>query len=267
MWTTIALLTALAATPAQSDLSLTHVRSTRGLLGPERKADEIAPGDEYFLCFDIEGITVEDAGKVRYSLEIEARDSRGKIVFRQEPKANEATVSLGGTSVPAYARLSIGLDTPEGDYQLKVTIKDSATGKQQSLTRSLKILPRNFALVRGTISVDTEAEYPAAVLLCGQGVWVHCNAVEFTRKGPTEQPDIDFEIRILDNDGKSISSKPIVQKVNKDVPSNRKNVPLGFPLSLNRAGKFTVEVTASDQLSGKKAKLSMPLTVLSAPKE
>jgi len=39
MWTTVVLLSALSATPGQTDLSLTHVRSTLGLLGPRRAGD------------------------------------------------------------------------------------------------------------------------------------------------------------------------------------------------------------------------------------
>jgi hypothetical protein len=42
---------------------------------------------------------------------------------------------------------------------------------------------------------------------------------------------------------------------------------LAFPLSLNRAGKFTLEVTATDQVNDKKAKFVLPLTVLSGTKE
>jgi hypothetical protein len=267
MWTTIALLTALAAAPAASDLSLTHVRSTHGMLGPQRKSEAIAPGDILFLCFDIEGITVEEGGKVRYSLDIETSDATGKVVFRQKPTDNEATVSLGGNTVPAYARLTIGLDTPAGEYGIKVTVKDRASGQQQSLKQSIKVLPRDFALVRETISLDTEGEYPSAVFTSGQGAWVHCSAVEFGRAPGNKQPDLVFEVRIFDDVGKPTLAKPIVHKINKDIPANEKHVPLAFPLSLNRAGKFRLEVTATDQLNGKKAKFVLPFTVLSAAKE
>ena len=267
MWTTIALLTALGVTPAESGLSLTHVRSTHGLLGPERKSEALPPGDVFFLCFDIEGITVEDGGKVRYSLGIEASDPSGKVVFRQKPIDTESKVSLGGTSVPAYAQLDIGLDTPSGDYQFKVVVKDLASGKEQSLTRPVKVLPRGFALVRQTVSLDTEAKYPAAVLACGQGVWVHCSAVEFARAAANKQPNLVFEVRVLDDSGKPTLTKPIVHKIDKGIPANEKKVPLAFPLSLNRAGKFTLEVVARDEVAGKTAKFVLPLTVLSHAKE
>ncbi len=268
MWTILALLTVLGATPGQSGLSLTHVRSTHGLLGPPRNNEALVPGDVFFLGFDIEGITVEDGGKVRYSLSIEASDSSGKVIFQQQqPPDNEATVSLGGDSVPAFARLDVGLDTPPGDYKFKVTVKDRASGKEQSLTRDLTVLPRRFALVRQTMSLDTEGRYPAALFVCGQGVWVHCSAVDFARDSASKQPNLVFEVRVLDADGKPTMAKPLIHKVNKDVPASEKNVPLSFPLSLNRPGKFTLEVLASDEISGKKAKIVSPLHVLSAAKE
>jgi hypothetical protein len=50
-------------------------------------------------------------------------------------------------------------------------------------------------------------------------------------------------------------------QVNKDVPDNLPMVPMQFMLSLNRPGKFTVELTATDQVAKKTTKLSFPLTV------
>jgi hypothetical protein len=261
MWTTIALLTALSGTPGQADLALTRVRSTHGLLGPERKDETLSPGDILFVSYDIEGVKVDGDGKVNYSTALELTDSTGKVVFKQDPKPNQAQISLGGDSAPGYASLSVGLDTPAGDYQFKVTVKDTISGKEQSLTRNVKVLPRDFALVRATASVDTEAQYPAAVFACGQGVWVHCSAVGFLRNPGDKQPNVVYEIRVLDESGKPTLPKPVTNAVNKDVPANLSGLPMAFPLSLNRAGKFTVELLATDQLSGKKAKTSFPITV------
>jgi hypothetical protein len=265
MWTTIALLTALGAAPAQSGLNLTNVRSTHGLLGPHRTNEALAPGDIYFVCFDIDGITVGDDGKVRYGLGTAVNDSAGKVLFQQEPKETEVTISLGGNSVPAFAQLTIGLDTPPGDYRFKVTVTDRASRKETSLTRRVKVLPRDFALVRATVSLDTGGQYPAAVMTCGQGVWVQCAAVEFGRGG-NKQPNLVFEVRVLDDTGKPTLAKPITYTVNKDIPANEKKVPLAFPLSLNRRGKFTIDVQAHDQVSDKKAHLTIPITVLGAQK-
>ncbi|HWG47887.1 MAG TPA: hypothetical protein VN688_34305 [Gemmataceae bacterium] len=264
MWTTIALLAALGGTPGQTDLALTHVRSTHGLLGPERKNESVSPGDVLFLCFDIEGIKVDDDGKVQYSMALELKDERGKVLFKQLPKDLEAKTSLGGVSVPAYATLNVGLETPPGDYQFKITVKDRASGKEQSLSRKFKVLPKDFALVRTQTSLDTDGQYPAAVFASGQGAWVHCSAVGFERGGAGKQPNIVFEMRVLDDTGKPTLARPVTSTIDKGIPADKVAVPMAFPLSLNRAGKFTIEIAAIDQGSGKKAKMSFPITVQSA---
>jgi len=260
MWTTIALLTVLGAAPAESGLSLTHVRSTHGLLGPERLDNTLAPGDNLFVCFDINGIRVDADGKVRYSMAIELSDAAGKVVFRQAAKEQEARASLGGDRVPAYAHLSVGLDTPPGDYRMKVTVKDVASGREQSLSRELKVSAKDFALVRTSATLDPEAHYPASVFVCGQGVWVHTSAVGFARDA-AKNPNIDFEMRVLDESGKPTLANAITGSPPKDLPANLSGLPMGFPLTLNRPGKFTVELQATCRNSGKKAKVSFPLVV------
>lgn len=267
MWTSLALLSALSLTPSQADLSLTHVRSTHGLLGPQRENDTLYPGDILFVCFDIEGITADDDGKVRYSTAIEISDSSGKVLFKQQPQNSETKVSLGGTRVPAYAYFSVGLDAPAGDYGFKVHVKDLSSGKEQSVSRNVKVLPKDFALVRAAVTSDVDAQYPAIVLGCGQGVWVHCSAVGFERDRAGKQPNVVFEIRVLDEGGKPVCAKPTTNTVSKDVPEKQSAVLMGFPLSLNQPGKFTVELLASDQISGKKAKMSFPISVQSAQPE
>lgn len=267
MWTSLALLSALGLTPSQADLSLTHVRSTHGMLGPQRENETLHPGDILFVCFDIEGITADEDGKVRYSTAIEISDSSGKVLFKQQPQNSETKGSLGGNRIPGYAYFSVGLDSPAGDYGFKVLVKDLASGKEQSVSRSVKVLPKDFALVRGAVSADVDAQYPVITFASGQGVWVHCSAVGFERNGAAKQPNIVFEIRVLDEGGKPIFTKPTTNTVNKDVAEKQAAVSMGFPLSLNRPGKFTVELLASDQISGKKAKMSFPITVHPATPE
>jgi len=265
MWTTIALLSVLAVAPAQADLSLTNVHSTHGLLGPQRQDDTLAPGDMLFVCFDIEGIRIDEEGKVRYSMAIELSDASGKVVFRQAPKEKEARASLGGASVPAFARLNVGLDTPRGDYQMKITVKDLASGREQSLTRGLKVLAKSFALVRTTVTLDTDAHYSAAVFTCGQGVWVQSSAVGFAQDRG-KKPKLVFEMRVLDEAGRPTLAKSVTGMPPKELPNNLFGLPLAFPLTLNRPGKFTVELQASDQVSGKKTRISIPILVQAAPK-
>jgi hypothetical protein len=266
MWTTMALVTALSVTPAQADLSLSHVRSTYGLLGPERRDDTITPGDTLWLCFNITGIRVDAEGKVRYNMSMEVTDATGRSVFKQEPRDLEVRASLGGNQVAAFARLDIGLDTPPGDYQEKVMVKDRASGKEQSLTRNFKILPRTFALVRVTPALDAEQQYPTGLFLAGGGAWIHASVVGFERDPGTKQPNVVFELRMLDENGTPTLANAMTSTVNKDIPEKLTGVPMAFSLTFNRPGKFTVELLAADQVSGKKARASFPITVLSPTK-
>jgi hypothetical protein len=263
MWTTLTLLSVLGAAPAQSGLSLTHVRSTHGLLGPQRRNDTVAPGDLYFLCFDIEGIRVDAEGKVRYSMAIELTNSSGKMVFQSAAKTQEAPASLGGDSVPGYAHFSVGLDTPPGEYRVKVMVQDPASRREQSLSRSVKVLPKDFALVRTSVTPDAEARYPAAVFSCGQGVWVHTSAVGF-RRDRGKKANVVFEMRVLDDAGRPTLAKAVTGTPPSDLPDKLSGLPMGFPLTLNRSGKFTVELQAIDRVSGKTAKTSIPIVVQGA---
>jgi hypothetical protein len=261
MWTTIALLSALPVTPHQAELSLTHVRATHGLLGPQRQNEIVSPGDILFVAFDIEGISVDDQGMVRYSTALEVTDDSGKVLFTRDPEKSEAKMSLGGNRVPAYAHISVGLDTPPGEYGCKITIKDLATGKSTSITRKVKAADKDFALVRTSVSVDLDGEYPAIIYGCGQGIWVRSNAVGFARAADAKQPHVTFTLRVLDDRGQAIYDKPLTNTVKKDVPEKAPTIPMAFPLSLNRPGKFTVELLANDEVSGKKAKTTFPITV------
>ena len=71
-------------------------------------------------------------------------------------------------------------------------------------------------------------------------------------------------MRVLDENDKPMRAKPYSVQVNKDVPDDAALVPGQFFLSLNRPGKFTVELTATDKAGGKKAQLTFPLTVQEA---
>jgi hypothetical protein len=267
MWTTLALLSSLSLTPSQSDLSLTHVRATHGLMGPQRENESLYPGDILYVCFDIEGITADEDGKVRYSTTLEVSNANGKVLLKQQPQNQETKMSLGGNRVPAFAQISVGLQTPPGEYGYKIRVKDLASGKEQTLSGKAKVLEKDFALVRAGVTVDVDGQYPVMACACGQGVWVQCSAVDFKREGADKQPNLVFEIRILNEDGKAVFDKPTTNAVRKDVPEKQTLVPMAFPLVLNRPGKFTVELVGSDQISGKKAKVSFPLTVHSLVQE
>jgi hypothetical protein len=264
MLTTAALLLTLSAAPARADgLALTNVRLTQGVLGPPREDAKFLPGDSCFVAFEMENVAADDEGRVRYSTAVEVLDAANKVIFKQPAKDRSAVNSLGGNRLPAFAQVDAGLDSPPGDYTLKVIVTDLTTKSSQTLTQKLSVLPRGFGLVRLNVTADPEGQLPPALLGVGQSVFLNAVAVDFGRDATKGQPSLKVELRVLDDKGKPVSSKPIVGVVEKDVPAKAVSVPVQFLLSLNRPGKFTLELKATDQTSRKPAiVVTYPLTVL-----
>jgi hypothetical protein len=264
MGTAVVLLAVLSLPAAETgDLRLSNVRPTHCVLGPTRAADKVLPGDSYVLSFDIEGISVDDAGKARYSVGVDVTDAGGKPLYKQEPKEQEAQTSLGGDRLPAYAQLNVGLEAKPGPYHLKVTVTDLATHKSAELTREAEVLPKDFGMVRLTTSSDPDGRYPLSVPGGGDWLFLHVGVVGFARSDSGKQPDVSVVMTVRDENGKPTTAKPVTVKVDKDVPESALHLPVRLLLSLNRPGKFTVELTATDRLSNKTATLSFPLAVAS----
>jgi len=262
MMTALALLVALELAPGQTgDLTLTGTRVTHGLLGPKRADTKLLPGDSLIVAFDIEGITSDDQGKVLYSISTEVMDAGNKMVHRQTPRDLEVVNALGGNKLPAYAQVDIGLQQPAGEYTLKVSVSDRASRKNQSFTQKFTVAPPGFGLVRVAASGDPEGLVPAGMLGEGQSVWVNALVVGFGRDNTGKQPNVTLELRVLDENGKPTMTKPFSGAVNKDVPANASTLPIQFHVALNRKGKFTVEVKATDLIANKSVTQTFPLTV------
>jgi hypothetical protein len=262
MWTTLVLAAALASMPGQTDqLSFLNVRSVTGYFGPERQTNKILPGDVFLLVFDIAGFQINKDGKILYRMAMEVTDSRGRTQFKHEPEDREAYNSLGGNRVPASALIEVRLDQPPGEYTLTLTVTDRTSKASQKLTRKFEVLPKGFGLVQLLTTIDPQmsrAVPPTGVV--GEFRFVDCSIVGFERDSVKKQPDLVVEFRILDESGKPVS-KPTVVQINQDVPENEGLLRLTpFPIALNRPGKFTIELQATDRLSKKTAKLSLPLT-------
>jgi hypothetical protein len=252
----------LAADPP-GDLKLANIRATHGLLGPKRTEKSVLPGDSVYVCFDIDGITVNPDGKVKYSIATEVTDSKGTAIFKQEPRDLEVPLSLGGNSVPGYSQIDVGLSQAAGDYTLKLTVVDRAANKTATFTHGFKISEAGFGLVRFATTRDQQRTFPSNVPGAGEPLWLHFGVVGFERDKTSKQPQVAVELQILDDKDKPVG-KPQTGIVGKDVPENVTMLPIQFLLSLNRGGKFTLVVTATDQLSKKTTKTTLPLNVLEA---
>src|SRR5262249_1411879 len=128
--------------------------------------------------------------------------------------------------------------------------------------RTFTVLERAFGLVRLSASRDPDGHLPAFLPAVGQTVWLNLTVVGFQREKDS-QPHVTLEVRIVDEDGKPTTAKPLTGPVNKDVPDKDEALPLQFPILLNRPGKFTLQLKASDKLSGKSVEFSAPFRVQS----
>jgi hypothetical protein len=265
MLTTVALLTVLGWVPGQADgLTLTGVHLTHGVLGPTRTDARVVPGDSLYVTFTIDGISADPTGKVLYQMTTEV--TGGKVPFKSPPRDLEAFNALGGNTLPAYARIDIGLEEAPGDYIALVVVTDRASKKTATLKQPFTVLPKAFSLVRLSLTKDPEGFSPAGLLGPGESVWVNLGVVGFERDPNKKQPNVSFQLRILDANGKPTVSNPLTGAVDKDVKDTALALHAQFLLPLNRPGTYTVEVSATDTLTMKKSNLSFPLVVLSPSK-
>jgi hypothetical protein len=244
-------------------LALTNVRSTHGILGPVRTDSKLLPGDSLYLFYDIEGITFDAAGKAKYSIGMEVNNSQGKTAFKQEPTTHEGINALGGGKLPAHAHIDFGLDQPPGSYTIKIHVTDLASKASQTLTHKLDVLPKGFGMVRARITGDSDGVVPLpAVGVVGQSVYFNCGLVGFDRDKTKGMPSVGVEMRILDDKGKPTLPQPFSGVAGKDASAKALSIPLQFLLPLNRSGKFSIEIKATDQVSKKTATLAFPYTVV-----
>jgi hypothetical protein len=67
-------------------------------------------------------------------------------------------------------------------------------------------------------------------------------------------------MRVVDKDGKAIM-KPAYGEVKEGIPQGHDACPMQFEVNLPSEGTYSIELTATDKVSGKKAALTVPLTV------
>jgi hypothetical protein len=261
MWATLAIATALSLAPNADKLKITNARATTGILGNERKSDKYLPGDIYFLAFDIEGLTVSEEGKIGYSIGLELKDSTGAAVYKQRPQNMEAVNSLGGTSLPAFAKVEIGLKTPAGLTTLTIEVTDLKSKQSVTLVRKFTVLKKGFGIVRLGLSYDYDLTLPAPPLFVpGQQLIVTFFVAGFERD-KEKNPNLVLKMTVKDDKGQATLKKPPVGEV-KSAPANNLMLPLQFRLDLNRPGKYKIVLEAEDKNGKKKATESVEITVV-----
>jgi hypothetical protein len=260
MANSLLLLAALAAAGQADGLTVGDARFTYGVMGPKRESAKFLPGDAVFLAYTINGVTVGPDGKVQYTITLEVAGPDGKVLFRQPPQDEEVISALGGSRLPAYAQIQVGLNQAPGTYTIKITVTDRATKKSASLEQKAEVLPKALGLVRLAMTDDAKAQFPSGVLGVGQYVYVNGHVVEFQR-GAGGQPNVALELRILDESGKPTLAQPLTGRIDKGVPARDPVLPMQFLVLLNRPGKFTIELKATDTVANKSVTQTLPITV------
>jgi hypothetical protein len=265
MWAALALTTVLTA-PAQAggDLAVKNVRSTHGLLGQTRKDDKLLPGDVLVLAFDIDNLKVKDDGTILYAMGVEltqkVKGGKAKPILKRAPQSMEAVNTLGGTTLPGFALQPIGIDYTPGEYTLTVTIKDEGVkpAKTVTLEKTFEVMPIKFGFVQVRVTSPLlDAAPPVGVR--GQMLPLHCSLVGVeANKG--KLADVTFEMVVLDAEGKPTVAKSFKGDIKNQVTPVMQFQPI--PLQLNRAGKFTVVIKATDNIAKKSIEQKLDLTVL-----
>jgi hypothetical protein len=146
-----------------------------------------------------------------------------------------------------------------------VTIHDRAADRKAVFQSKGKVLPADFGLVRvGTFS-DREGKAPEPpVGVVGEVLYVGVSAVGFARDKKTSRPDVDVSLKVLDEAGKPTLAAPLSGRAGADALPDQKLLGMMFGVALNRPGRFTLELSATDRLSGKTARVSFPVRVFAA---
>src|ERR1700751_939582 len=115
MLTTLALLLALPAAPAQNaGLVIDGDHFTYGYHGADRKEDAFLPGDVVFLGFNVRGMTFLGSGRAAFSIAMEILDASGMSKFKQTPRNEQAMDYLGGGMLQSVSDVQIPLNAKPG---------------------------------------------------------------------------------------------------------------------------------------------------------
>lgn len=274
----LAVLAGLTTQPARQpagELKLTNVRTTVGELGPAREVGKILPGDVLFVAYDIEGITIDGEGLARYTMAMEVTNAAGARILpppnepKAEPRELTEFVPLRGNKMPARAFVTVGLDQPAGTYTCKLTVTDTKSKATGSLTQKFEVAKREFGVVAVYTTHDQRGELSAPTSgQVGQTIYVQFSIASFDRDPKTKQPDVEVICQLLDDKNTPLLTTPRKHMQDAKSPQQVKDADgafaLQFPVFMNRPGKFTVEITATDRVTKKTASYKLPVTVLPA---
>jgi hypothetical protein len=264
MWFSAVAVTLLGLASGQAgNLSVANDRLTYGHLGPARDSAKYLPGDVIYLTFEVNNMTFDKDGKASYAVGLEMLDGKGTELLKQQPRSASTRNYLGGTILPCAANMQVPLEAAPGTYTLRVTVIDNANKKAVKAERKIEILAKDFGLVHVGTSADPAASIAwSPVGVVGDSIYLNFSTVGFARDPKTKQPYIKASLQVLDEKGQASGAAKMSGEAKSDVPETMAVVPMQFGITLNRTGRFTLELTAMDVLTGKSSKVLFPVRVL-----
>lgn len=255
----------LAGSPAGA-LEIKNVRN-RYFFHPAPFASALRPdlklqgGDIIYLTYDLDGLKLNEKGNFKFVTLLELLDSGNKQIFSKEIPV-EVIPHLGGGRVPGEIVAAIPFGQTPGKYNVKVTITD-----QNVKDKTTKSFLYPFEVLKDTFGV---------MRVSAQGVsFVGAyHVTEFVlvnmKLNAKKEPAMDLTMRVLDSGGKEVNK--LVTSFPKDLPEDALKqmekanfLPWHYPLYLNRAGRFTIEITAKDTSGGGTITFTVPLEVIDTP--
>jgi hypothetical protein len=254
----VATLVVLGLVPNMSSaVEIKKIRVCYGPLGPTREVAKCLPRDVLCITYEIEGLALDPkTKKASYETTLELLDANENVLFRK-PLPAEAIPHLGGTSMPGDLFVTMGDKQAPGKYQIRLTINDKVGKDRKAFKYDFEVVPETFGFVRvATMAVGFPGQYHVPEFALAN----------FTLDAKMKQPNAEVTIRIFDDKGTAVS-EPVKMLLPRDMPEGTdleklNFVQLTYPVYLNRAGRFTIEVQATDKNGNKKAELRYPLTVL-----
>jgi hypothetical protein len=253
---------ALSAAAAFAKPEIKDIKAAYGKLGPERKSNEYIPGDQVFYRFMLSGIRTDAENRIRVEFHITVTNPKGKVVLKRElPSSGKC--ALGGDTLPGDVTVDIPPSLEAGEYCCDIEFVDLIADEKATTRQSFTVKPLEFALVALRFYYDEKGEAPARVGgMVSQTLYVRADAVGFDKS--SGEIDLEFEILVLDRDGKTVAPKMIHSTFHLEKAEQVKmadKVTFIGNMTLNRPGDFRLRITLTDKQTKKKVEFESPLRV------
>ncbi len=248
--------------PGWAQIKIRDVKARHGAHGPLRSSLEIVPGDEIVFSYAVGGMKTDDDGRVNGELKLKVTTESGEVLIDKSSPVKDV-LAFGGATLPGFANLNLGLNTPPGKYKFNLTFIDSIQNQSDSFERILTCRKPEFAIVKPRFSFDDRGESSASLTTTlGQRIYFNLAVVGFDKS--KDKIDVTMKMQFTDEKGNSLMPKPLVVNVATDDTEKVKEllaVPFRGSFNCNRIGNFKLKITVIDNVAEKTTTFEAPVKV------